>query len=94
MDMEAEMVYADILRTLQSSILNTNVSFTTELSRVGSCRHPLWPSPNKCGPWVNIYNIMQALVLNFQKSSHQQAIEFNGACFLLSVLCTNDLYMG
>ena len=26
MDMEAEMVYADILRTLQSSILNTNVS--------------------------------------------------------------------
>ena len=43
---------------------------------------------------VNIYNIMQALVLNFQKSSHQQAIEFNGACFLLSVLCTNDLYMG
>ena len=26
MDVEAELVYADILRTLQSSILNTNTS--------------------------------------------------------------------
>ena len=33
MDMEAEMVYADILRTLQSSILNTNVSELRKLSR-------------------------------------------------------------
>ena len=36
MDMEAEMVYADILRTLQSSILNTNVSFTAEWEAVMS----------------------------------------------------------
>ena len=27
MDVETEMVYADILRTLQNSILNTSVSF-------------------------------------------------------------------
>ena len=36
MDMEAEMVYADILRTLQSSILNTNVSLTTESRKLSS----------------------------------------------------------
>ena len=36
MDMEAEMVYADILRTLQSSILNTNVSFIAEWEAVTS----------------------------------------------------------
>ena len=33
MDMEAEMVYADILRTLQSSILHSNVSTFFLLNR-------------------------------------------------------------
>ena len=34
MDMEAEMVYADILRTLQSSILHSNVSTSIQCSLV------------------------------------------------------------
>ena len=30
MDVEAEFVYADILRTLQNSILNSNVSYLSK----------------------------------------------------------------
>ena len=89
MDVEAEMVYADILRTLQSSILNTNVSFTL-IPKWGSCCNQLLRLLHKCGPQVKIENIMQALVCNSQKSGHHTAIEINRACFsfILSVLTT------
>lgn len=66
MDMEAEMAYADILRTLQSSILNTNVSFTTESRKLSSSLF-YGPLPINVAPRL-IFTILCKLWFSILKS--------------------------
>ena len=89
MDMEAEMVYADILRTLQSSILNTNVSELRKLSR----------SPSIIAAPI-VYRLIFTILCNLWfgvlkslATINHQATEINRPCLILSVLITDDICM-